>query len=144
MKLVLIQDKRTHRGQGLVEFALVLLLLLLIIFGVLDLGRVFFATITITNAAREGARYGIKYPAAVLPIQQVAVAEANNNGISINTANVAVTCRDPNPAITTFTMPPCASGRPLRVTVTYSFHLTMGWILSSPIQVSRYAEMLVP
>ena len=46
------------KGQELMEFAIVLPLLLLIVFGVLDLGRLFHALITITNAAREGARYG--------------------------------------------------------------------------------------
>ena len=136
--------KRCRRGQGLVEFALVLMLLVLIIFGVLDLGRVFFSMITITNAAREGARYGVKYPTAALPIQNAAIGEASSSGITLSTANVTVTCRDPNPAVTTFTLPPCASGTPLRVTVNYNFDLTLRWILPSPIQISKYAEMIVP
>jgi hypothetical protein len=46
-----------ERGQGLVEFALVLPIFLLVIFGIIDIGRVIWATDNITNAAREGARY---------------------------------------------------------------------------------------
>jgi hypothetical protein len=100
--------------------------------------------ITITNAAREGARYGVKYPSAAGPIQNAAVAEAVSSGIIITTSDVTVTCRDPDPGITTFTLPPCASGAPLRVTVNYNFDLTLGWILPSPVHLSKYAEMIVP
>ena len=48
---------RRDRGQGLAEFAIVLPVFLLIVFGAIDLGRVIWATDDITNAAREGARY---------------------------------------------------------------------------------------
>lgn len=49
---------RSQRGQAVVEFALVLPLLVLILFGVLEFGRIFHTYIVITNAAREGARLG--------------------------------------------------------------------------------------
>jgi Flp pilus assembly protein TadG len=44
------------RGAAAVEFALVLPLLLLIIFGIVDFGRMLNAKILISEAAREGAR----------------------------------------------------------------------------------------
>src|SRR5205823_1234240 len=44
------------RGSVAVEFALLLPVLLLIIFGVIDFGRAINAQITLTQAAREGAR----------------------------------------------------------------------------------------
>lgn len=44
------------RGAAAVEFALVLPLLLLIVFGIIDFGRALNAQITLTQAAREGAR----------------------------------------------------------------------------------------
>src|SRR3954449_1910837 len=43
------------RGATAVEFALLLPLLLLIVFGVVDFGRALNAKITLTQAAREGA-----------------------------------------------------------------------------------------
>jgi len=45
-----------RRGQSTVEFALSALVLLLILLGLLDLGRVFYFDIGLVGAAREGAR----------------------------------------------------------------------------------------
>ena len=49
-------------GQSLVEMALVLPLLMILLVGVVDVGRAMFAKIAITNASREGARYASRYP----------------------------------------------------------------------------------
>ena len=49
------------RGQSLVEFALVLTPLLLLILGVIQFGLIFNSYVTMTNAAREGARSGTIY-----------------------------------------------------------------------------------
>lgn len=46
-------------GQALVEFALVLLILLLIIFVLIEAARILFTYATLQNAVRTGARYGI-------------------------------------------------------------------------------------
>jgi Flp pilus assembly pilin Flp len=46
----------SERGAAAVEFALLLPLLVLLIFGMIDFGRAINAQITITQAAREGAR----------------------------------------------------------------------------------------
>ena len=56
---------RTHRrgklGQAIVETALLFLILCLMVMGSTDLGRVFYSSIAVTNAAREGARQGSSY-----------------------------------------------------------------------------------
>jgi hypothetical protein len=44
-------------GQALVEFALVLPLFLLMLFAIIDIGRVIWANDNLANAAREGARW---------------------------------------------------------------------------------------
>ena len=44
------------RGQSLVEFALILPIFLLFIFGIIDLGRAVYAYHTLNSAAREAAR----------------------------------------------------------------------------------------
>jgi Flp pilus assembly protein TadG len=48
---------RSH-GQSLVEFALVLTPLFLVLLGIIQFGFIFNAYVTLTNAAREGARSG--------------------------------------------------------------------------------------
>jgi len=49
--------RRGQRGQSLTEFALVAPLLFALVFGVYDFGRGMSANVTVTNSAREGARY---------------------------------------------------------------------------------------
>lgn len=48
-------------GQSLVELTLALPLLLLLL-GTVDMGRMFFDTIQLRNAVREGAGYGAHFP----------------------------------------------------------------------------------
>lgn len=48
--------RKRERGAAAVEFALLLPILLLIVFGIIDFGRMLNAQITLTEAAREGAR----------------------------------------------------------------------------------------
>ncbi len=55
-------DRRRGRGQSLVEFALVLPLFLLILAAIVDFGLGLATSITISNAAREGARLGTVNP----------------------------------------------------------------------------------
>jgi len=50
------RHQRGERGATAVEFALLFPLLMLIVFGIIDFGRVMNAQITLTQAAREGAR----------------------------------------------------------------------------------------
>ncbi len=56
--------RRSSRGQGLVEFALIVPVLLLIILLGLDFGRVFFGWVGLTNASRIGASYAAAHPTA--------------------------------------------------------------------------------
>jgi hypothetical protein len=50
---------RGRAGQSLVEMAMVLPVLALLTFGLLDFGRAYYYQVSITNAAREGARVAI-------------------------------------------------------------------------------------
>lgn len=55
-------ERIREKGQGLLEFALILPVLLLILAGVLDLGRLYFAYVALTDAAAEGASYAASHP----------------------------------------------------------------------------------
>jgi Flp pilus assembly protein TadG len=47
---------RSEKGQSLVEFALVLPILIFLLFGIIDFGRIFYTYLTIEHAGREAAR----------------------------------------------------------------------------------------
>jgi Flp pilus assembly protein TadG len=48
---------RRANGQALVEFALVIPILLMLMMGIFDFGRLMFALVNISNATREASRY---------------------------------------------------------------------------------------
>jgi Flp pilus assembly protein TadG len=64
--------RHRERGAAAVEMALILPLLILLVGGIVDLGRLFWVEVQITNAAREGARAGV--------VQGDVVARANAAG----------------------------------------------------------------
>jgi len=55
----------SSRGQGFVEFALILPILLLLMLGILEFGYIFAAYSGLFNADREGARFGVVNPTDV-------------------------------------------------------------------------------
>jgi Flp pilus assembly protein TadG len=75
------QDGRKP-GVSLVEFALATPLLLLLMVGTIDLGRMFFDYIELRSAAIEGATYGSRNPSNTGGI----TAEVINNGVPAGTA----------------------------------------------------------
>lgn len=62
-------------GQGLVEFSVAFVLIIILLFGVIEVGRLVLVYTTITNAAADGVRYGIVHgadsPATASDIQTV-------------------------------------------------------------------------
>ncbi|HBO33570.1 MAG TPA: hypothetical protein DD636_02325 [Anaerolineaceae bacterium] len=57
-----LQKQNCISAQALVEFALILPLMLILVLGSMDLGRLFYNKIILTNAAREGANYLSRNP----------------------------------------------------------------------------------
>jgi Flp pilus assembly protein TadG len=80
-----------ERGASAVEFALVLPVLMLILFGSIEFGMVMYSREVLTNASREGARSGI-----VQQIPKPSIGEIQNvvtnylSGTGINVANVII------------------------------------------------------
>lgn len=79
-----------QHGQGLVELALVGLVLALILAGVLDLGRAYFAYIAMADAAGEGAAYGAAFPDKSIGDIQARAAGASGGLVSIAPSQVDV------------------------------------------------------
>jgi Flp pilus assembly protein TadG len=51
--------KKNNKGQTFVETALILPIILLVVMGIIEFGRIFSGYLILTNASREGARYGV-------------------------------------------------------------------------------------
>ncbi len=85
-----------RRGEGLVEFALVLPMALLLIFAVIDLGRYYFVRETLEHAVRQAGRYAVTGQSSpptnrVNSIKAVAVnAAAGLDTTAINISSSAV------------------------------------------------------
>ena len=59
--------RRGKKGQAIVETALLLPILMFLTMGSSDLGRIFYYSIAVTNAAREAARQGTFYDPTATP-----------------------------------------------------------------------------
>jgi Flp pilus assembly protein TadG len=111
-----MEYKRKEKGQSLVEFVLILPVLLIILAGVLDLGRLYFAYVAVTDAAAEGAAYAAIYPDDSDGVKDRAQA-ASGGLVEIDRSLVLI---DPPPTV--------ASGAPITVTVSYTFTLATPFI----------------
>lgn len=105
-----VEHRRTHpsrtrnrdRGVTVIEFAIILPLLLMVVFGIVEFGRAYQARLTVTHAAREGVRV-----LAVTEDQPAAEAAAL----------AAATGLDPDDVTVIAT--PCVGGLPAEVEVSY-------------------------
>ena len=104
-------EGRRDRGAAAVEMALVLPLLVSMLFGVIDFGRLFNAEVQLSQAAREGARIAALGAAAGDPVARaVAAAPAPGFGAAGLVTGTATIC--------TTTSGPADNGT---VTVTFPF-----------------------
>jgi Flp pilus assembly protein TadG len=101
-------DLRSERGSIAVEFALILPLLIALLLGIVEFGRAYNAQITVTAAAREGAR--------VMSIQK-----------DVPTAKAAVIAASPslNPQLKSaqILISPAACTPGTNTTITVTYHL---------------------
>jgi Flp pilus assembly protein TadG len=131
--------KLSGRAQSLVEFALILPILLLLIMGTFDLGRLFYIKITLVSAAREGAYYlsyhtddpancvgGVCYQGT----RQAISVEANNMGVQVVPANVTIGGT-------------VSSGNTITVTVSQTVNLFIFNFIRGPVTVSSSVRMVV-
>ena len=83
--------KREDRGQELVEFAITLPFLLMLVFGIFDLGRGVYYYSALQNAAREGARFAIVHTAGEAGIDAMIEARVESRAVALDPADINVT-----------------------------------------------------
>jgi uncharacterized protein (UPF0333 family) len=127
-------------AQALIEFALLLPIMLLLVLGAMDFGRMFFLKMSLINAAREGANYLAFFPEdaedGFINTFNVITEEGNNAHLTITESDVTYTdC--------------CTHGMPVEVTITKSIDLIYDSILQSlgviggPIQLTGTVKMVI-
>ncbi|PTL39145.1 TadE/TadG family type IV pilus assembly protein [Alkalicoccus saliphilus] len=97
---------KSEKGQSMVEFALVVPLLIVLLFSIVDISRLFHASLTIDHAGREAAR------AASVQLSDTEVMSAavdNGSSISLSSSHVQVSPMENGRT----------SGNKVTVTITY-------------------------
>ena len=94
-------DDRTERGASAVEFALVVIPLLMVIAGIVNFGLVFAQQLALDNAVRAGARAGVvdtgKVPGTVATEHWTgtAIAQSQTSGLTMTYPGaVGSSCKD--------------------------------------------------
>jgi Flp pilus assembly protein TadG len=121
-------------GAAAVEFALVLPLLVLILFGIVEFAAAWHARQLITNAAREGARVAVvgnaMMPVATL-VEEVQQAVERAAGSMIDLSNLTVTMEGVG----------VATSETAAVTLEYVYTPLVGLVLRAPITLSTTSVM---
>lgn len=113
------------------ELGLLAPVLLILALGVIDFGRVYFAYVSVTNGARNGAHYASNSPSAAT--NTVAIRDA-----AMGDMNELLGTSASNPAVTTVTGNDGQGSLYADVTVTYTFNTIFPWPgLPSSFDVER-------
>jgi Flp pilus assembly protein TadG len=155
--------QRRAKGQALVEIAFVLPILLLLVIGVIEVGRYAYISILVGNAARAGAAYGAERlsnastdPAVQAKVQAAAVNDFQSNGQTGLAVSSNATCGcDSNGTISSDTVancdqngspPACPGGHwviTIHVTASGTFSGLFNYLGINPLSVSRTASLRV-
>lgn len=126
----LFEVRKNEKGQSIVEFALVLPVLILILVGIIEFGWLFNGKITLTSAAREGARV-----AAIIKNETTATAAvnetANLSGLTINSVQYSYITGGPN------------NVNRVKVEVEGSMNPLVGMFITGPVDMASEAFMRV-
>ncbi|MDA3789080.1 MAG: pilus assembly protein [Desulfobacula sp.] len=109
-----IQHLKNQKGAAVVEFAIVLPLLIIFTFGIIEFGVILFDKALITNASREGARFGILFNDPLHTVEEI----QDRVKIHLDYGNRLINLGGPPSEIGIL---PVLNGSLLSVTVNYSY-----------------------
>jgi hypothetical protein len=127
---------RKQRGAAAVEFAVVAPVFLLLIFGMLEYGRMVMVQQMLTNASREGARRAVLEGAAESDVRQVVRDYLIPANVPVTDQDITILVGDP-PASTALSG--AEFGDPVHVKVGINFG-NVSW-LPSPMYLSSSTRM---
>ena len=124
-------QNRCDRGQALVELALIAPILIILMLGVIDYGRVYFAYVSVTNGARVGADYAAIGPTQAADTAAIKTAALGDTEDLLNQSPT-------NPNVTVTTDYDSQDRLYAEVTMTYTFSTLFPWPgLPTSINVER-------
>jgi Flp pilus assembly protein TadG len=137
-----------EKGQSLVEFSLMVVILTSLLLGILDIGRAYFTFMALQDAAGEGASYAAQYPTYITSSNS---ADPNNVTYRVKNAAPVGTLVDWSSAtVSVANSGSTAQGEPITVTVTTSYQLLtpfVGTIVGSqtlPLSAESVATITAP
>jgi Flp pilus assembly protein TadG len=88
-------ERRRDRGQALVEFAVVFPVFALLLFGLVDIGRLVYVNNAIAEGAREAARWGAVQSRSNTTTGRASIGDhAEASMAAVPAATITVTCSD--------------------------------------------------
>ena len=134
-------------GQSLVEFSLMLTAVVLLLAGILDLGRAYFTFLALRDAAGEGAYYG-----SIYPNWHTAADNSDPNNVEYRVKNSAPSggLVDWSTVTVKIDAPDTSPANPITVTATYDYTLVTPFIgaivggQTLPLTASAVAEIISP
>jgi len=112
----------SQNGAAMVEFAIVLPLLLLILFGIIEFSLVMYNKAMITNASREGARRGVVYRVDPTTFNYAPLTDGQiQTEVTNYLSNHLITLKGTSTHTTTITRAVEVSGNTLNVQVSYPY-----------------------
>jgi Flp pilus assembly protein TadG len=143
--------RRGERGQGLVEFSLVLVPFLLLLLAITDLGRGVYANNGVAEAAREIARTTSVHPCnpssctlgnSAQTLATIATQRGLVPGLGGPGSVISFQCTDMTD--TALSNSACRSGSFVRVTVTVPFHVVtplLGMVAPATLTSSSHVQL---
>jgi Flp pilus assembly protein TadG len=144
---------RGESGAEVVEFALVMMGLFLVLFGIMGFGQALYAYHFVSHAAREGARFAIvrgsscitwttACPASPTDVQNYVVS-ISPPGISTSSTDLTVTTTWPGVAAGTACPANGTPGCPVNVQIQYKFHFIFPLLSSSGVTMTSASQMVI-
>jgi len=153
MKQTLIKpgklSKPKEQGQSLVELAISLFLLLILLAGIVDLGRALIIQFVLKDAAEEGVVYGTAYPSNCAQILSRISSNIDTQFVK-ETVSPVIEIRDGGGTYHPCPYSSATGGQTIRVTIPYSFKVTMPFLgtfvggQTIPLQVTATGVVLRP
>jgi hypothetical protein len=138
-----IMTRHQEKGQSLVELALVLVFILILLAGVVDLGRMMYQYLTMRDAAQEGAGYAAVFPSYCADITNRVRNNLPDNSYGVIVLVDGISCESAWAVDKTLTLPTHGcEGKDILVTLTHNFDVTMPLIsvFTGPI-VNMHVEI---